>query len=179
MTSLVDQIVAVAESLDRKGVPWAFGGAFALAYATAEPRGTRGIDVNVFVPASRAAEVFTALPKGVRHNSADLRTAQADDQVRLFWSETPIDIFFAADDFHHNVDGRCTSVAFAGRTVRVLCAEDLAVFKALFDRPKDWVDIASMAEAGTINLNTAADRLAALIPDDSRVPRLRTIATSP
>ncbi|MCB0979024.1 MAG: hypothetical protein KDB17_00015, partial [Ilumatobacter sp.] len=55
----------------------------------------------------------------------------------------------------------------------VLAAEDLAVFKALFDRPKDWVDIATMAESNAIDLDEAADRLATLLPGDNRVDRLR------
>ena len=53
--NLVERILAVADALDDGNVPWAFGGAFALAFATAEPRGTRDIDVNVFVDRSVAS----------------------------------------------------------------------------------------------------------------------------
>ena len=55
MTKLVERIVAVAASLEAAEIPWALGGALALAYATNEPRGTRDIDVNVFVGAVRCA----------------------------------------------------------------------------------------------------------------------------
>lgn len=51
MASLVAQVLGIAHSLDRAGIEWALGGALALAYATEEPRGTRDIDVNVFVSA--------------------------------------------------------------------------------------------------------------------------------
>jgi len=62
---------------------------------------------------------------------------------------------------------------FAGRVVRVLCAEDLAVFKAMFDRPKDWVDIDSMDEAKSLDRYLASARLAGILePDDPRVARL-------
>ena len=64
---------------------------------------------------------------------------------------------------------------FAGITIAVLAAEDLAVFKAMFDRPKDWVDIATMAEADALDAQVAADRLADLLGDDERVDRLREI----
>ena len=75
---------------------------------------------------------------------------------------------------HAEVARRCRAVPFAGRTIRVLSAEDLAVFKAMFDRPKDWVDIASMHESNAIDLGLAADRLADLLGhDDPRIPRLR------
>jgi pimeloyl-ACP methyl ester carboxylesterase len=174
MTSLVEQVAAIATALDDRAVSWAFGGAIALAYATREPRGTRDIDVNVFVPAESADAVFRSLPAGVRHTAADIAAAHRDDQVRLYWDGTPVDVFFAADAFHGDVAQRCRVVPFAGTTIRVLCSEDLAVFKALFDRPKDWVDIATMADAGALDVALAASRLEQLIPGDDRVARLRS-----
>jgi hypothetical protein len=175
MTTLVDRIVAVAESLERSAMPWALGGALALAYATEEPRGTRHIDINVFVPATRAAEVFAALPSGVVTTSADAADALRTAQVRVWWDDTPLDLFFAADSFHAEVARRCRDVPFEGRTIHVLCAEDLAVFKAMFDRSKDWVDIEAMAELGAIDLDLAADRLRSVLGNDDRVARLRSM----
>lgn len=177
MTTLVERVVAVGESLDRAGIPWAFGGALALAYATNEPRGTRDIDVNVFVAAAQARAVFAALPVGVAFADADVVEAGARDQVRLWWDSTPIDVFFAADEFHLDVAARCRAVPFEGRRIRVLSAEDLAVFKALFDRTKDWADIEAMVASNAIDLQLAAARLADLLGDDPRVGRLRTITT--
>ncbi len=175
MTDLVGRVVAICASLDKHKIPWALGGALALAYATAEPRGTRDIDVNVFVGADQARKVFAALPKGIRHNAADVTIARRDDQVRLWWEETPVDLFFAAERFHHDVAQRCVTVPFGGRDIRVLCAEDLAVFKALFDRSRDWVDIETMAASDAIDLDLAARRLHDMLGDDPRVARLRNI----
>lgn len=45
--------------------PHAFGGALGLAFHVAEPRATRDIDVNVFVPVDAAPAVFAAMPAGV------------------------------------------------------------------------------------------------------------------
>ncbi len=173
--TLVDRIVAVCDALEQAGIPWALGGALALAFATNEPRGTRDIDVNVFVGADHAARVFASLPAGVAFNEADATEAGAHDQVRLWWDTTPIDIFFAADPFHHEVATRCRNVQFDGRHINVLCAEDLAVFKALFDRTKDWADIEAMVESNAIDLDLAAERLAQLLGDDPRVGRLRNL----
>jgi hypothetical protein len=175
MTTLVDRIVAVAAALDSSGIPWALGGALALAYATEEPRGTRDIDVNVFVGSDHAARVFMALPHGVAHAADDLVAARAEGQVRLWWDDTPIDIFFAEAPFHDDVDRRCRKVPFASISIRVLAPEDLAVFKALFDRPKDWVDISTMAESRAVDLDLAADLLRTLLGDDPRVDRMRCI----
>ncbi len=178
MTTLVERIVAVGAALDRARIPWAFGGALALAFATAEPRGTRDIDVNVFIGTSRAADVFDALPVGVEYTNEQLVEAQQRDQVRLWWGDTPIDVFFAAEQFHFEVDTRCRSVPFEGRRIRVLGAEDLAVFKALFDRTKDWADIEAMVESNAIDLGVAADRLRGLLGDDDRVERLLRLGRS-
>ena len=176
MISLVERVLAVCSTLDDHGVPWALGGALALAYATEEPRGTRDIDINVFLSSGEAPLVFEALPDGVRHSATDVRSARRDAQVRLMWDDTPLDLFFAAEPFHFDVQQRCQVVPFAGRLIRVLCAEDLAVFKAMFDRGKDWVDIATMVESNAIDLDIAADRLQTLLGDDPRVARLRQVA---
>jgi hypothetical protein len=173
--TLVDRIVAICDALDHTDMPWALGGALALAYATREPRGTRDIDVNVFVGADDAAAVFAALPSGVVFGEADVASALADDQVRLWWDTTPIDIFFAADPFHHQVAARRRVVPFEGRHINVLCAEDLAVFKAMFDRTKDWADIEAMVESNAIDLQLAAQRLSTVLGDDPRVARLRAL----
>lgn len=175
MTSLVHRIIGVCESLDAADIPWALGGALALAYATSEPRGTRDIDVNVFVSATDARAVFAALPGGVVSTDADVVEAGARDQVRLWWDDTPIDVFFAAHHFHFEVADRCRSVPFEGRCINVLSGEDLAVFKAMFDRTKDWADIEAMVASGAIDLGVAADRLAEILGDDSRIHRLRTL----
>ncbi len=177
LTRLIDRIVAVCASLDDAGIPWALGGALALAYATNEPRGTRDIDVNVFVGSGDARAVFAALPTDVAFADADVVEALEHDQVRLWWDTTPIDVFFAADPFHLDVAGRCRTVPFEGRRIRVLSAEDLAVFKALFDRTKDWADIEAMVESNAIDLELAAERLGDLLGDDPRVARLRTLTT--
>ncbi len=172
---LVDRIVAICESLDRSGIPWALGGALALAYATNEPRGTRDIDVNVFAGSTDARAVFDALPAGVAFTDADVVEAGESDQVRLWWDATPIDVFFAAEPFHFEVATRCRVVPFEDRQIRVLAAEDLAVFKALFDRTKDWADIEAMIDSNAIDLQIAAERLGGLLGNDPRVERLRTL----
>ena len=80
--------------------------------------------------------------------------------MRVYWDEIPVDMFFAADEFHDSVARRRRMVPFAGRIIRVLCAEDLAVFKA-------------MVEAGSLDVEVAALRLASLLTGDARLERLR------
>ena len=174
MTGLVDKVRAIAEALEGR-VPYAFGGAIALAYATEEPRGTRDVDVNVFVAPAAVDEVFAALPAGVVHTPDDHRAVLADEQVRLWWDDTPVDLFFAAHPFHLAAGKRSRAVDFDGTPIRVLAAGDLAVFKVLFDRPKDWVDIATMIDSGTLDVAEAARQVESLLGEDPRVERLRSM----
>jgi len=172
--TLVDKVKVLAAALEDR-VPYAFGGAIALAYATEEPRGTRDLDVNVFVAPAEVDEVFAALPAGIAHTGADRQVVVDDEQVRLWWEDTPVDVFFAAHPFHHAVGRRSRVVDFDGTPIRVLAADDLAVFKVLFDRPKDWVDIATMADSGTLDRTAVLRDVRALLGDDPRLERLRSI----
>jgi HEAT repeat protein len=61
-------------------------------------------------------------------------------------------------------------VPFAGRQIRVLGPDELVLFKALFDRPKDWVDIEAVVQAGAADLSTVRRGLVELLGDDD--PRL-------
>ena len=151
MSTLAERLVAVHETLDAAGVAHAFGGAIALAYCTEEPRGTRDLDVNVFSPPEEARLVFNALPAGVIVTDADVTTAEDEGQVRLWWEDTPIDVFFDVAAFHRYVAGRVRSVPFSSTRIPVLDCVALAVFKALFDRPRDWADIEAMVEAGALD----------------------------
>ena len=57
----------------------------------------------------------------------------------------PIDLFFANHPFHDTVQGRVRTVPFADTRITVLDCTSLAVFKAFFDRTKDWADLEAMA----------------------------------
>jgi hypothetical protein len=139
--SLPERIVAIDAAL--VAVPHAFGGALALAYH-AEPRATRDIDCNVFVPATEADLVLGPLAAlGADVAGAD-ELVRRDGQVRVLWDATPVDLFFSYDEFHDAADRGAVDVPFADTTSRVLPATHLTVFKVVFDRPKDWVDIDAM-----------------------------------
>ena len=172
MTSLVEKIVAMAEALETAHIPYAFGGALALAYSTEDPRGTRDIDVNAFVPAEQAARVLAALPPGVRVPRGTAEIVAAEGQVRLWWDDTPVDLFLDYAPLHAQAArGRCL-VPFAGGQISVLGPVELVLFKALFDRPKDWVDIDTVLQAGAVDGDAVSDGLRQLLgPDDPRVTR--------
>ncbi len=66
---------------------------------------------------------------------------------------------------------------FAHSTLPFLAANDLAIFKSLFDRPKDWLDIEEMVEAGTIDVSLVANTVESLIGTDPRVQRVLALGT--
>jgi hypothetical protein len=155
MSELGDCLLAVHDTLDRAQIRHAIGGAIALGYCTLEPRGTRDLDVNVFVGPDRVREVFAALPARIAITGLSLDRAERHGQVRLWWDQTPIDLFFSVLPFHDWVAADVRQVPFEGRTIPVLGCTALAIFKAMFDRPRDWVDIEAMIEARALNLDEA------------------------
>ena len=152
MTPFVEKILAVDRSLEAAGIEHAFGGAICLGYHSESPRATVDIDVNISVDPKRARTVLKALPEGVAWDAADVRQITRDGQARVFWEGTPIDVFFPQHELHEVVRDRVERVPFAGATIPILSATDLSVFKALFDRPKDWVDIAEMLAYGEVDV---------------------------
>ena len=179
MTSLVERIVALETALTAARVPHAFGGALALAFHTEEPRGTRDIDVNAFVAGPDIETVFTALPTGVTWDRDDLARGERDGQIRVFWDDTPIDLFFTTHTFHDVAHIHVERVPFAGITIPILGATELLVFKAFFDRTKDWADIEAMVEAETADLHSALGWLVDLLgADDPRILRLGRLLPS-
>jgi hypothetical protein len=171
--TLAERLVALHRALARRRIGHAFGGAIALAYWTQDPRGTSDIDVNVFLPAEACARALRALPAGVAQPAGTEQLVARDGQVRLWWDETPVDLFFDSVPVHRDAARHRRTVAFAGTRIPVLGPVELAVFKAMFDRTRDWADIEAMLAAGTVDLDAVRETLRTMLPaDDPRFARL-------
>ena len=138
--SLPQKVVLIHRALAGAKIPHAIGGALALAYY-AEPRATIDVDINVFVPTERWPEVREALSLLGVDVGVDIEALDRDGQVRLWWDRNPVDLFFSYDPFHDEMKRSARRVPFAETTIPILAPEHLAVCKAMFDRPKDWLDI--------------------------------------
>ena len=171
--TLAERIVAIHRALARRRVPHAFGGAVALAYATRDPRGTSDIDVNVFLPADAPERGLRALPDGIDQPEGTAAAIAQSGQTRLWWDGTPVDVFFDYVPVHADAARHRRSVPFAGTKIPVLGPVELAVFKAMFDRTRDWADIEAMVAAETLDLEAVRATLATLVdPGDHRFDRL-------
>jgi pimeloyl-ACP methyl ester carboxylesterase len=177
MTELVEKLHAIDQALTAAGLRHAFGGAIALAYCVDEPRGTRDLDVNVFVPAERAEEVLASLPDGVNTEQPDLDRLLRDAQTRLWWGTVPVDLFLNNLPVHDEVSAEIRWVPLEGREIPVLSCESLVLFKAFFNRTKDWADIEAIAGLDPEILRRAASRVASLVgEEDEFTVKLRSLA---
>lgn len=171
--TLPERVVVLHRALSRRRIPHAFGGAIALAYWTHDPRATSDIDVNIFVPAVACQRALRALPDEIAQPEGTVDAIERDGQVRLWWDETPVDLFFDSVPVHADAARHRRTMPFGRARIPVLGAEELAVFKAMFDRTRDWADLEAMIAAERVDLDAVRTTLRTMFAaDDERFARL-------
>jgi hypothetical protein len=176
---IADKVLAVDRALTDAKIPHAFGGALALAYCIGEPRATIDIDLNVFIEPADVSRAFAALPDAVLTSPAAIRAVERDGQTRVWWDHTPIDLFFSYHRFHEHLATRVRRVPFGEDEIPVLSCADLAVFKAVFNRARDWVDLEAMVDAESFDADDAVEWLRAILGEGApQVDRLATLEPS-
>jgi hypothetical protein len=133
----------IADALAAAGLPYAIGGALALAIAGV-PRGTADVDVNVFVEEARVPDAIAALRSIGIDIDAEAATARAREQGMFIgrWDGMRIDVFLPSIPFAHEAARtRINITDETGWSGWFLSAESIAVFKLLFFRGKDVVDL--------------------------------------
>ena len=170
---LPEKVLAVHHALAESGIPHAHGGAVAFAYY-GEPRTTIDIDINVFLPADRWADVRNALNSLPIEVEVDETSLRRESEVRLSWDRNDVHLFFAADALHEAMTAAVREAPFAGMTIPLIAPEHLIVRKAMLDRAKDWLDIeAILIATNPLDLEeilTWIRRLAG--PEDPRATKL-------
>jgi hypothetical protein len=142
--TLPDKILAIHDRLTGARIAHAFGGALALA-SYAEPRATIDIDVNVFTGADDHAAVQAELAALGVGDDVPAETVERDGQCRLWWGATPVDLFYAYHDLHAAMRKAVRKAPFGPeQTIPILAPEHLMTCKAVFNRPKDWLDVEQM-----------------------------------
>jgi hypothetical protein len=164
----------IAAAFEQAGLPYALGGALALG-ALGVPRGTLDVDVNVFVGDDQIRDVVAALAGlGVAVDEpAALAAASRDGMFVGSWAGIRIDVFVPSIPFSH--EAGTTRVCLTdpdGNSIWFLSAEALAVFKLLFFRPKDLVDLERLVAVQGSELDRAYVRawlVDMMGEDDARV----------
>lgn len=144
-TTAAEVARAVADVLDRHGLPYAIGGAIALGFY-APPRATVDVDVNVFVsPEEELDDLLAVLGDAGFVPDGDLdrlrRSAVEEGQFRGAIRGLRVDVFVPAIPFYGLMQERRREVVLLGRPLWILAPEDLAVLKLMFFRRKDLADV--------------------------------------
>ncbi len=176
MKPILDAIIELHDGLDAAGIPHAFGGAFALLWCTGEPRTTIDIDLNVFAPPTETERVLKALPDELVATEDDLSKLAIEGQCRLQFDGIPVDLFLDTTPFHSDLRLHAIEHELAGRRLPFLGCNDLAVFKAFFNRRKDWADIEQMLRAGRLDVPYVTGVLSEYLgPGDERIRELHAV----
>ena len=139
--SVGEVAVAAAHALEGCGVPYALGGALAYNYYGV-PRATGDVDFNVFVSDQEAERVLECLDgQGFSLGEDAQGLVRRTGQLRAKLAGRFVDLFFAHHAFHESCRERTALLPFGSTILPVLSAEDVVVFKALFNRSRDWGDI--------------------------------------
>lgn len=133
---------AIADALRAAGHPHALGGALALGVAGV-PRGTKDVDVNVFVDDAAIPNVIATLAQlGIElDGEAALAHARRDGMFIGIWDGMRIDVFVPSIPFSHEAERTAVTITADGWTGTFLSPEAIAVFKLLFFRLKDRGDL--------------------------------------
>jgi hypothetical protein len=133
----------IADALEDAGIAYAIGGALALAVAGV-PRGTADVDINVFTESDQVGALIDVLCKlGILiDKDAAIERASQDGMFVGRWDGMRIDVFVPSIPFSDEAARTRTRLSDAdGWSGWFLAAEALAVFKLLFFRGKDLVDL--------------------------------------
>lgn len=112
-----------------------------------EPRFTADLDLTLGIDTDRLDEAlkaltprFTPLPEDPQAFALKTNVLPVED------AETGVkaDLIFTFIGFERDAISRAISVPVGGRAAKVVTAEDLAVYKAVAGRPRDWEDIRSI-----------------------------------
>lgn len=173
--------LALAEALESAGIDYAIGGA--LAYGVwADPRGTLDVDLNVFVSHEqfpRALEVLERAGVSVNRSEA-LRADERGDVIVGWYGPVRIDLFTPSVPFAWEAARTARSVAGPVGSARFLSPEAIAVFKMLFFRPKDRLDVERLIKVQGDALDVGYVRrwlVEMMGEDDERVAALDAMLT--
>lgn len=167
--------LTLAWELEQQDVSYAIGGA--LAYGIwGVPRATIDVDINVFVDGEELEAVLKAMaPLGVEADLDQVMAASEDRGMFVVHAGLfRVDVFTPSIPFCSEAERTRVRHTVDNQEAWFLSAEALAVFKLLFFRAKDLVDLQRLIAVQGHRLNTAFVRrhiVEMMDEDDERVIR--------
>jgi hypothetical protein len=158
----------LADRLDEDNLPYAIGGALALG-VWGVPRMTSDVDIAVFAAEDELDRVFEAVERAgamVDRNEARRAVTRAGFFVAQL-GRTRLDVFMAHHPWHAEMHKRRVSLATPeGRARWFLSAEDTALAKLIYARPKDIEDLQRLfaVQAGRLDLEYLRRWLPLIVP---------------
>lgn len=146
----------LAKALDAAHIPYAIGGAIALGI-WADPRGTYDVDINLFIDHAgldSALDVLAAAGVELDRTAAHQADAAGDVIVGRY-AGMRIDLFTPSIPFAWEAARTARRVDSPLGAVNFLSAEAMAIFKLLFFRPKDRVDLEKLIRVQGPDLDAA------------------------
>jgi hypothetical protein len=155
-TDAFDLALLVGAKLGAAQVPYAIGGA--LAYGQyGIPRATNDVDINIFLEPSAlgpALEVLRSAGLAFDSNAA-IRDAMATGMFEAHIGPFRLDVFTPSVAFSWEAERTRRTFKIDGHEVCFLSPESLCVFKLLFFRGKDLVDLERLVTVMGSALDTA------------------------
>lgn len=135
-------VAALIDVLEASEEVYAFGGAIALA-AWSEPRATADVDVVLWMDTTRLEDAVSLIRSAGVDVELDAARSQVDSRGMFVGSVgmVRVDVFVPSIAFYAEAESRRVRTTMLGRSTWVHSAEVLAVFKLLFFRPKDLLDV--------------------------------------
>jgi hypothetical protein len=173
-----DGVIAVLgrlrDVLEESAVTYAFGGAIALA-AWSEPRATADVDVILWLgPDEIDRAIALVRQAGVVVDAGAARAGARDRGMFVGRAGTTrVDVFVPSIPFYEEAARRRVRTEIGGAATWVHSAEVLAVFKMLFFRPKDLIDVERMlaVRGEAFDRRFVRDALRDMLGEDERIHR--------
>jgi hypothetical protein len=163
----------LAAALDAAVIPYAIGGA--IAYGLwGDPRGTHDVDINLFVDHEGLEQALDVLERaGVTIDRAAARRADQEGDVLVGWCEgLRVDLFTPSIPFAWEASKTRVRMEGPLGPAFYLSAEATAIFKLLFFRSKDLVDLEKLVAVQGSDLDSGYVRrwmVDMMGEDDARV----------
>lgn len=139
---LISVALELVSALENAGIEYALGGALAYGF-WGEPRGTKDIDVSVFLELQGLDRVFGVLETLGAKTDREEQRRQASE-TGMFVAHLHryrVDVFIPDIPLYDTARSRRFRANLGGKPVFVWSAEDIALFKLLYFRPKDLLDL--------------------------------------